>query len=75
MIRCDAPGCVRGLVHRAEGWADPCSVCKGAGELTVAEICRRIDENEGTIARLIRGRKMRSRTLFRLAGKLAELCT
>jgi hypothetical protein len=31
IIVCDAPRCVRGLVHLAGGWADPCKVCGGLG--------------------------------------------
>lgn len=73
MIACTAPGCVRGLVHRAEGWADPCKVCDGLGSITLAELCRRIDENESTMVRLIRGRPMRAKTCARIAGKLADL--
>lgn len=74
MIACTAPGCVRGLVH-LEQWADPCKVCNGAGQLTLTELCRRIDENESTLTRLLKNRPMRAKTCARIAGKLADLLT
>lgn len=72
MIACTAPGCVRGLVHHAE-WADPCALCDGRGEITLAELSRRIGENESTLTRLLKNRPMRARTCARIAGKLADL--
>ena len=72
MIACTAPGCVRGLVHLQQ-WANPCKVCNGAGSLSVAEVCRRIGEDESTFTRLLKNRPMRAKTCARIAGKLADL--
>jgi hypothetical protein len=72
-ITCDAPGCIRGLVHR-EAWADPCKFCSGQGFITLAELCRRLGENESTVRKLLRPhRKMRSKTAARLLEKIHEL--
>ena len=70
-IACDAPGCVRGLVHLPGGWADKCKRCGGAGAVSLAELCRRIGEHESTVRRLLRpNRRMRSRTTARILDKL-----
>lgn len=71
---CGAPDCVRGLVHRAGGWADPCKFCRGLGGITLAELCRRIDEYESTVSRIFDPeRRMRPRTAFRILEKLLRL--
>ena len=49
IVTCDAPGCVRGLVHRAGGWADPCRVCGGIGGIPLGTLCKRIGEHESTV--------------------------
>lgn len=72
-VSCDAPGCVRGLVHHDE-WADPCKFCGGVGFLSFAEVCRRIDENESTVRKLLRpNRRMRPKTAARIMEKLLEV--
>jgi hypothetical protein len=74
IIACAASGCVRGLVHRAGGWADPCKFCGGLGGITMAELCRRIDEYESTVIGLFKPeRRMRSKTAFRILNKLLEV--
>ncbi len=76
IVACDAPGCVRGLVHRAGGWADPCKVCGGAGGVALGTLCKRIGECESTVRRLLRpGRRMRSRTTSRIMEKILDLIT
>lgn len=72
MITCDAPSCVRGLVHLPGGFADPCPICHGKGELHLAEVSRLIDENEATLTKLLRLRgRMRSKVCRRILDKLA----
>lgn len=74
MIRCDAPGCVRGVVHLPGGFGDPCKVCEGRGELHLAEVARLLDESEQTLTRLLRGRqKMRVKTCRRILDKVATV--
>lgn len=74
MIACDAPGCVRGLVHRAGGWADPCKLCEGLGVVSLAAICKRIGEHESTVRRLTRPRcRMRPKVAARILDKLLEV--
>lgn len=51
---CDAPGCRKGLVHLPSGFADPCPVCKGTGQLSFAEVCRLLDVDENTLRRFLR---------------------
>lgn len=71
---CDARGCVRGLVHRAEGWADPCRVCGGSGVLRLATLCRSIDEHESTVRRLLKPKaKMRPRVAARILDKIVKV--
>lgn len=73
-IVCDAPGCVRGLVHRAGGWADPCKVCGGLGGVALGTLCKRINEHESTVRRLFKPtRRMRSKTAARILDKLLEV--
>jgi hypothetical protein len=72
MIRCDAPGCVRGVVHRLGGWGDACKLCGGLGGFTVAGLARALDENEKTLVRLIKGKRMRVSTLARICGKVVD---
>lgn len=72
-IDCYGPGCVRGLVHRDGGWADPCRVCGGIGQLSFAELCRRLGEHESTVVKLLKPhRRMRVRTAARILDKLLE---
>lgn len=73
MIRCDAPGCVRGIVHVPSVFGNPCKVCGGLGGFTVGGLARRIGENEVTFARFVRNRKMRPKTTARICAKLVEL--
>jgi hypothetical protein len=71
MVTCDAPGCVRGLVHRAGGWADPCGVCGGAGGVPLRTLCRRIGEHESTVRKLLKPwRRMRPRVTARIMEKI-----
>lgn len=73
-LTCDAPGCVRGLVAQSCGWADPCKFCGGAGTVSLAELCRRIDESESTVRKLLRpNRRMRPKVAARIMGKLLEI--
>ena len=70
---CDAPGCVRGLLHVGD-WAEPCKFCSGKGSLTLAELARKLDETEETLARLSKlRRKMRVSTCQRIFKKLMQI--
>ena len=72
-FRCDAPGCVRGVVH-VGAFGEPCKICAGQGELTLAELARVLGENEQILARLSKmRRKMRVSTCQRLLGKLMSV--
>ena len=74
MIICDARGCVRGIIHRAEGFGDPCKVCSGAGRLSLSTIAKRIGENESTLRKILKPhRKMRVKVTARICGKIVEL--
>lgn len=74
IVACDVGGCVRGLVHRAGGWADPCKFCGGAGGISFAELCRRLNEHESTVVKLLKPRRrMRARTAARILDKLLAL--
>lgn len=74
MIRCDAPNCTRGLIHRPEGFADPCPVCRGTGELTLARVCALLEENPSTVVKLLKPRRrMRAKTAARLLDKILAL--
>lgn len=71
IVACDAPGCVRGLVHRDGGWADRCAFCGGAGGISFAELCRRLGEHESTMVKLLKPRRrMRPKTAARILDKL-----
>jgi hypothetical protein len=73
-VQCDAPGCVRGLVHRSDGWADPCKLCEGTGVVSMATLCRLIGEVPGTVSKLNQPRRrMRVKTCTRILEKLAQL--
>jgi hypothetical protein len=75
-IRCDAPGCVRGILH-LEGAADfpqPCSVCGGRGSFSLEGLCKRIGEHESTVRKLFRpNRRMRAKVAARICGKVVDL--
>ena len=74
IVACDAPGCVRGLVHRDAGWADPCKVCGGAGGVPLGTLCRRIGEHESTVRKLLKpGRRMRPKVAARIMGKILDV--
>ena len=74
IVTCDAPGCVRGLVHRDGGWADPCGVCGGAGGVPLGALCRRIGEHESTVRKLFKPRRrMRAKTASRIMGKILDV--
>lgn|GEM_PF-3407770 len=74
IVACDAPGCVRGLVHRPGGWADPCRVCGGSGGIPFGTLCKRIGEHESTVRRLLKpGRRMRAKTASRIMGKILDV--
>ncbi len=77
MIQCDAPRCVRGLVdNRIHGkdWPQACAMCGGKGELTVAEVARRINERPDLVSALLKPKRgMRTRTAARLCAKLVRL--
>ena len=74
IIVCEAPGCVRGVVHRAAGWGDPCRFCRGLGGVSLTELCRRINEHESTVVRILKpDRRMRARTAARILDKLLEI--
>lgn len=70
---CDAPGCIRGVIH-SSSFGEPCSFCGGKGEVTLAELARKLDETEQIIARLSKPRrKMRVSTCQRLLKKLMAI--
>ena len=74
MLKCDAPGCIRGLIHLRSGFADPCQICAGKGELHLAEVARLLNEDATTLAKLLRGkRKMRVKTCRRILDKVARV--
>lgn len=74
VVLCDVGGCVRGLVHREGGWADPCKFCGGAGCVSFAELCRRLGEYESTVVKLLKPhRRMRARTAARILDKIVSL--
>lgn len=74
MIICDARGCVRGIIHRAEGFGDPCKVCSGAGRLSLSTIAKRIGENESTLRKILKPhRKMRVKVTARICAKIMGL--
>jgi hypothetical protein len=74
IVVCDAPECVRGLVHRDGGWADPCKFCGGVGHVSFASICRMINEHESTMRKLLKPKKrMRARTAARILDKLIAI--
>lgn len=74
IVTCDAPGCVRGLVHHEGGWSDPCRICAGSGSLSLGKLCKLLDEYESTVERLLdpKGRS-RSRTAARILDKLLDV--
>lgn len=83
-IRCDAPGCVRGVVHgrrdangAAQSWALPCLVCEGRGSVSLEALCKRIGECETTMRKLLKKRPpaMRAKVAARICGKLVDLMT
>ena len=72
-LNCDARGCVRGLVHRAE-WADPCTVCGGTSVVSLGALCKRIGEHESTVRRLLKPKeRMRAKVAARIMGKILEV--
>lgn len=74
IVVCDANGCVRGLVHRAGGWADPCKVCGGSGGVPLGTLCNRIGEHESTVRKLLKpGRRMRPKVTARIMGKILDV--
>lgn len=75
-ILCDAPGCIRGLVHRPTGFADPCKICLGRGSISLATLCKYLGENESTVGKLLRPHKrMRPRVAARICAKLVAITT
>ena len=75
-ILCDAPGCRRGVVHRREGFGDPCGFCGGRGSVSLASLCKRLDECESTMRKLFKPhRRMRSSVAARICRKLVDLVT
>lgn len=73
LIVCDAPQCVRGIVHLPGGFGNPCKVCGGLGGFTVTGLAHRIGEHPRTFANFIRNRRMRPRTTARICASLVEL--
>lgn len=74
MLRCEAPGCVRGIVHRVGGFGDPCKLCGGLGEVSFHTIAKRIGENEATLRRILKPhRAMRVKTTARICAKIMSL--
>jgi hypothetical protein len=74
VIRCDALGCIRGIVHLRDGFGDPCKICGGAGELSLSALAKRIEENESTLRRILKPhRKMRVKVTARICAKLVDL--
>jgi hypothetical protein len=72
MIICDAPGCVRGLVHEGE-WGRPCNTCGGRGGFSIYAMCKRLGEDYGTFMRLTDQKKrMRPKTAARICAKLVD---
>ena len=72
MITCDATGCVRGIVH-SSAFGEPCKVCDGAGSLSLAEVCRRIDEWESVVTRILKNKPVRVHTAARICAKLVDM--
>lgn len=76
-IRCDL--CVRGIVQSPipgsrHTWPDACKICRGRGSLSLATLCKYIDENESTVAKLFKpNRRMRSSVCARICGKLMKI--
>ncbi len=71
--RCDAPGCVRGVV-RIGDFGEPCAFCGGRGELTLAELARKLGETPEILARLNKPRrKMRVKTCQRIFKKVMNV--
>jgi len=72
-FHCDAPGCVRGIIHKG-AFGEPCSFCEGRGQLALAELARKLDEDPVIIQRLTKPRrKMRVKTCQRLLKKLMDV--
>jgi len=73
-IRCDAAGCVRGVVHLPAGFGDPCQVCGGRGSISLGALCKHIGECESTMRKLFKPRRrMRAKVAARICGKLVDL--
>lgn len=73
-IRCDAPGCRRGVVHGE--WPQPCPVCGGRGSFSLEALCEKIGECESTMRKLFRPhRKMRAKVAARICAKIVDLVT
>ena len=74
MLKCDAPNCRRGLVHLRGGFGDPCTICNGRGELHLAEVARLLDENEATLAKVLKPHgRMRVKACRRILDKVAAV--
>lgn len=73
-IRCEAPRCVRGVVHLPAGWGHACPVCGGSGFWSLAKLAGLLLENEETLRKLARGRQpMRVKTCQRVLDKVLRL--
>jgi hypothetical protein len=69
-FRCDAPGCVRGVV-RVGDFGAPCDFCAGRGEVQLAELARKLGETPQILTRLGKPkRRMRATTCYRIFKKL-----
>jgi hypothetical protein len=75
MIHCDAPGCIRGLVREGE-WGRPCNVCGGRGGFSVYAVSKRLEEDDGTLRRILDpSKRMRPKTAARICAKIVDLVT
>ena len=73
MIRCDAKGCVRGVVHRGD-FGEMCKFCLGKGAISLGDLACNIGECESTLRKLLRPhRAMRASVCARIVEKITEV--
>jgi len=70
MIPCDQ--CRRGWIPSPTGWADPCKVCGGSGELSLHRLAYLTGVDESTVKRLWNGGRTRVKTAQRILSRLSE---
>jgi hypothetical protein len=73
-IRCDAPGCRRGVIWSETFQHYPCPLCEGRGSISLEAMCRRIGEHDSTVRKLLKPRaRMRPKVAARICSKLVDL--